>query len=47
MLCSMDFLNICLNETGLDEMCFDHKLFPDSFTVLIGSEVLNIRVVVV
>jgi hypothetical protein len=30
---SMDFQIICLTETWLNDMCFDHKLFPDSFTI--------------
>jgi hypothetical protein len=28
----MAFQIICLTETWLNAMCFDHKLFPDSFT---------------
>jgi hypothetical protein len=32
-VCSMDFQNIYLTETWLNEMCLDQKLFPDSFTI--------------
>jgi hypothetical protein len=30
---SIHFQIICLTETRLNDMCFDHKLFPDSFTI--------------
>ena len=30
----MEFQIICLNETWLNDICFDHKLFPVSFTTV-------------
>ena len=46
MAFSMDFQIICLTETWLKARCCDHKVFPDSFTVLTGPIILNLGMVV-
>lgn len=33
-VCSTDYNILCLTETWLNDMCLDHNLFPDSYTVL-------------
>jgi hypothetical protein len=38
-VCSMDFQIICLTETWLNDMCFDQKLFPDSYTIFRSDRV--------
>jgi hypothetical protein len=32
-VCSMDYNIICLTETWLNDLCYDHNLFPDCYTV--------------
>jgi hypothetical protein len=32
-VCSMDYNIICLTETWLNDLCYDHNLFPDCCTV--------------
>jgi hypothetical protein len=38
-VCSMYFQIICLTETWLNDTCFDHKLFPDSYTIFRSDRV--------
>jgi len=40
---SMDFQIICLTETWLTDICFDHKLYPDSFTILCSDRVSSTK----
>jgi hypothetical protein len=38
-VCSMDFQIICLTETRLNGMCFDHMLFLDAFPIFHSDRV--------
>jgi hypothetical protein len=38
-VCSADYNIICLTETWLNDLCYDHNLFPDCYTVLRSDRV--------
>ena len=38
-VCSTDYNIFCLTETWLNDLCLDHNLFPDSYTVLRSDRV--------
>jgi hypothetical protein len=38
-VCSTDYNILCLTETWLNDLCFDHNLFPDSYKVLRSDRV--------
>jgi hypothetical protein len=40
---SMDYQTICLNEKCLNDMYFDHQLFPDSFTIFHSDRVTSTK----
>jgi hypothetical protein len=40
---SMDHKIICLTETWLNDMCYDHNLFPDGYTVLRSDRVCTYK----
>jgi hypothetical protein len=42
-VCSMDFQIVCLTEAWLNDMCFDHKLLPDSFTIFCSDRVSSTK----
>jgi exonuclease III len=42
-VCSVDFQIICLTEIWLNDMCFDHKLFPDSCTIFRSDRVSSTK----
>jgi hypothetical protein len=42
-VCSMDFQIIFLAEAWLNDMCFDHELFPDSFTTFRSDRISNTK----
>jgi len=35
----LDFQIICVAEACLNDMCFDHKRFPDVFTIFLSDRV--------
>ena len=39
----MDFQIICLTETWLNDICFNHKLSPDSFTIFHSDRVSSTK----
>jgi hypothetical protein len=40
---STDFQIVCLTETWLNDICFDHKLFPDPFTIFHSDRVSSTK----
>jgi hypothetical protein len=42
-VCSTDYIILCLTETWLNVLCYDHNLFPDGYTVFCSDRVSNTK----